>query len=619
MVVAAVLLLRLPFLNHAIQGDDVNYLAAAQHAQIDPAHPTHVRFAFQGEMVTMQGHPHPPLNAWFQAALLAAVGEIREPLYHSAYLGFSLIAALAMWSLARRFSPNPLGATLLFAVTPAFVINGTSLESDLPFLAFWLAAIALFLRAGDGGPLLPAVLAMGLAAMAAFQAVLLVPLLALYLWQERRDWRAGWLALLMVPATLAGWQLFERVSSEQLPAQVLAGYFQTYGLQTLGNKLRNAAALGAHLGWMVFPPLAWVAFLPAAWPFAVAGAAGGALLDPHPLYWMALATGMAILGWCCRHWREFLAQWILLFFAAALVLFFAGSARYLLPLAAPLCLLAARHRRWTMAAVAAQAVLSIALAFTNAQHWDGYRRLIAEQAPDWGYRRVWVNGEWGLRFYAESAGAVPLLRGQSVRPGDVVLSSQLALPVPFTTGGGSRVLLREEPITPSLPLRLIGLGTRSAYSTAGEGFRPFDIGRGPVDIVRIETIAVRKPELEFVPMNHPAAESHIVSGIDKLEDNRYRWMAGRAVVLVKVPAQPLPVRVELFLPAQAPARRVGISVDGGAVELFPLSGPGPHSLATHPVAAKGASATVAIEVDRTFQSPGDQRVLGAILTGVGFR
>ena len=57
---------------------------------------------------------------------------------------FSLIAAWAMWSLARRFSPQPLWATLLFMAVPAFVVNGNSLETDLPFLAFWMAAVALF-------------------------------------------------------------------------------------------------------------------------------------------------------------------------------------------------------------------------------------------------------------------------------------------------------------------------------------------------------------------------------------------------------------------------------------------------------------------------------------------
>jgi hypothetical protein len=51
---ALVLLLRLPFLNEAVQGDDVYYLYGAQHAQIDPLHPLHTHYAFLGECRTLQ-------------------------------------------------------------------------------------------------------------------------------------------------------------------------------------------------------------------------------------------------------------------------------------------------------------------------------------------------------------------------------------------------------------------------------------------------------------------------------------------------------------------------------------------------------------------------------------
>src|SRR5579872_7534443 len=77
-VLAVVLLLRAPFLNQAIQGDDVYYLAGAEHAQIQPAHPVDVRYVFQGDLVDMEGHPHPPLNVWFLGLALALVGDIRE-------------------------------------------------------------------------------------------------------------------------------------------------------------------------------------------------------------------------------------------------------------------------------------------------------------------------------------------------------------------------------------------------------------------------------------------------------------------------------------------------------------------------------------------------------------
>ncbi|MBI3678834.1 MAG: glycosyltransferase family 39 protein [Acidobacteria bacterium] len=540
-VIAFVVLLRVPFLNQAIQGDDVNYLAAAQHAQIDPLHPTHARFLFQGDIVTMQGHPHPPLNAWFLAALLALAGDVREPVYHAAYIPFSILAALSVLSLARRFTSRPLLATFLFTATPAFVVNGTSLESDLPFLALWLAVTACFVKAADQGSrkwLAAAAALMPLAAISAFQSIVLVPVLAAFLWRQRRQWKPGWLALAVIPAVLGGWQLFEKMTAGQLPAQFLAGYFTTYALQTLANKLRNAAALVGHLGWLVFPVLAL-------FPFPMAALAALPLvfwIDVHPLYAVSLLAGAAVLIRSIQMRRDCFAAWTLIYFAAALVLFFAGSARYLLPIAAPVAILTVnvwrRRPGWLWAGMAIQLLLSLALAAANYGHWDGYRRVVCTHEREWDLKRVWINGEWGLRYYAETAGAMPLMRGQAVRPGDIVISSRLALPIRFTTGGGALVPVSETPIRPAIPLRLIGLGTHSAYSTASQGFRPFDIHTGPADIVRIETVVARKPALSFLPMNAPEADEQIVSGIDRVEENRYRWMRWNSIFLIPRPRAP---------------------------------------------------------------------------------
>lgn len=619
-VVLFVLLLRVPFLNQAIQGDDVNYLNAAQYAQINPLHPQHARFVFQGAKVTMQGHPHPPLNAWFLAALLAVTKDIREVPYHAAYILFSLIAALAALSLARRFSARPLLATLLFLATPAFVVNGNSLESDLPFVAFWLAVIALFVKGVDEGSgrwLAASVAVMPLAAMAAFQSVLLTPLLGLYLWQKRREWHAAWAAVLVVPLALVSWEVFEKLTSDALPAQVLAGYFSKYGLQTLANKGRNAVALTVHLGWVVFPVLALglVGFL-------AAGVVGGVAFGWGALMAVPLVAGLAVIAMCVYQWREWLAQWVLLFFAASLALFFAGSARYLLPLALPVALLAVRHFSerplWLWLSFGAQLAVGLGLAVVNYDHWDGYRQVVRHYEKDWESKRVWVNGELGLRFYAESAGAIPLERGQALRPGDVVLTSQLTA-IPFTTGGGALVPIAEVPVTSRLPLRLIGIDAQSGYSAAAMGFRAFDVNRRPIDVVRVDTVVERKPELSFLPMNAPQAEQQIVSGVNQLEQGSYRWMGKRAVLLLKRPAAAEPLEVELYVPEQAVGRTVTVAVDGVTLVSRTFSAAGKQKMETPPVQGNGETATVAIEVDRALQVPGDQRELGVILTAVGFR
>lgn len=618
-----VLALRLPFLNQAIQGDDVYYLAAAQHAQIDPAHPNHATLVFIGKEVSLRGHPHPPLNGWVLGGLLALAGEIREVPFHAAYIAFSLLAALAMWSLAKRFSDRPLWATLLFMATPAFVVNGGSLEADLPFLAFWMAAMALFVGAVDSGSwkrLGAAVLCMGLAAMTAMQAVFLVPVLAVYLWTRRRSWRLAWVAILAAPLALGLWQFSEMLAAGALPASELAGHFQTYNLQSLSAKWKNAVALTVHLGWIVFSPLAWWAFRGAgklAWILAGVAAVAGIIIDPSPLFWLFFATGVLILCWCLRHWREFEAAWILLFFAGALVVFYAGSARYLLPVAAPVAILVSRRGRWLAEGFALQLLLALGLAWANYQHWDGYREFAKTLPQESDFKRVWINGEWGLRFYAEARGGVPLLEGQAVQPGEYVVSSELGYPIAFTTGGGVLTPVSEREIQPALTVRLIGLHSKSAYSTVSAGFRAFDISNKPLDRVKLAVVVERKPTLSDLPMNSPDAESHIVSGIYHLE-GRTRWMAGRASVLLKRPETPSALRATLYIPDAAPARSARLLLDGREVATEAWTKPGMVTIRSATLPASAGSGNVTIVLDKVLKTTVDRRELGAVLVEVGF-
>ncbi|MBC7924098.1 MAG: glycosyltransferase family 39 protein [Bryobacteraceae bacterium] len=610
-VIGIVLLIRLPFLNQAIQGDDPKFLAIAQHALIEPAHPTHTTYIFQGEPVDMRGHPHPPGNAWFLAGLIGLLGDVREVPFHFAYAGFSLIAGVSMWFLARRFVPDrALSATLLFLSVPAFVVNGNSLESDVPFLAWWMAGFALFTA---GRPLL-SVLPFVVAALTSYQAVVATPILLVYCWLHQRGRVAGWAVSFVPVVVVVSYQLWERLTGGTLPAAVLAGYFYSYGLQQLTNKLQNAAALTAHLSWMVFPLAAIAAFTRSRYVL-VAGliaALAGAFLDVHPLFWVSFAVGVVILAAQVRLKPDFLQVWFLLFFAAALVLFFAGSARYLLPLAPPLAMLVAREvsRRIAWPASALSLALGLSLAFVNYQHWDGYRQLTTELARDVSKKRVWVNGEWAS-FYMESEGALPLSRKQVAQSGQWLVSSELGYPIQLTAPVG-RILTRE--IQPALPLRLIGLGSKSGYSTASLGLRPFDVSFGPIDRVRVEAVLERRPTLSWLPATAPEAETQIVSGVYQAE-GQTRWMSGRAVILLKAPAEAMPVQVNLYLPKEAPAKTARIVLDGTEILSQVLPGPGLHELRTRPTIGQ----TLTISLDKTFSVKGDFRELGAVLVGAGFK
>lgn len=573
LLIALLLAIRIPFLNQAIQGDDDIYLKEAAHALVEPLQPANTKYVFRGDPVDLRGHSHPPGNAWPLAALIAVSGSVKEVPFHAAYIAFSLIAVASMWSLARRFSPQPVWAALLFMAVPAFVVNGASLEADLPFLAFWMASCALFIS----GRLPLAAAAMACSAMFAYQAVMLIPILAVYTWIFHRRSRVHWLVLLVPIATILAWQAWSRAASGTMPAAVLSGYFTKYGFQKLQEKLASALMLAIHSWFIVFP---------------------------------ALVPPAAILAWRRRREPEtaFLLAWITLYFAGAAAMFFAGSARYLLPMAAPVALLASRlHRRWCAAGFGLQMALSLGLAAANYQHWDAYRTFIP------GQPRMWVNGEWGLRHYLEEGGALPLEENQPLRAGDFIVTSELGRAVAEVSA--PTVLLRRMEIRPSIPLRIIGLESRSGYSSKGAGFWPFGMSNGVVDRVTVHKVIERQITREYLPMNAPEAVDQLVRGFFPLEDNRFRWMERRGEVVLKRPAAPAPLSLAFDIPAPALARKITLLLDGKEVASQQYPGPGHYTLSTPPL----TGTLVTIEADKSFTAPGDSRELAIVVTGIGFR
>lgn len=615
LVLGLVLLLRLPFLNQAIQGDDFYYLKGAEHALIDPLHPTHAQYVFLGQMVDMRGHPHPPLNAWFLAGLVALLPDEPEVPLHAAYILFSIVAALSAWTIASRFSSRPLGATVLFLVTPAFVVNGNSLESDVPFVAFWLLAVALFIYERWWWAALAGVLA----ALAAYQAIVLAPVLAWWLILHRNRRGLAWVAVMAAPITIAAWQLYERLASGALPATVLAGYMQSYNLQAFAQKLKSAAALTGHTGWLVFPLLTLAAFWRGpVWIRASAAVVtvAAALADYNPLFWISCGTGSLAILWCLSRLRgpdtnvRFLTGWVVVFFAAALAIFFAGSARYLLPIVVPVAILVADrvNPRVLMGGAAAQVSIALGLAVVNYQHWDGYRQFARTIDPEIERHRTWTNAEWGFRHYLEREGARPVLNASGFWPGDLLVTTSYA----GAPEAGPVATIADREITSSIPLRIIAPGIDSAYSSVAFGLAPFAVSWKPMDRVLALLVSARTAQLSSLTIGTPAAAEQILSGIY----NNDRWMGERGTVVLKRPPEATRIEARLFIPQQSPARTIRLYVDGKLAAEQSYAGPGPCTISARAPAAPVV--TITLEVDKTFSVPGDARQLGVLLLSVGF-
>ena len=119
-------------------------------------------------------------------------------------------------------------------------------------------------------------------------------------------------------------------------------------------------------------------------------------------------------------------------------------------------------------------------------------------------------------------------------------------------------------------------------------------------------------------MNAPEAEQQIVSGVYALEDSKFRWTSKTAILLLKPPAEAVPLVVRFYIPDQAPARQVTVQLNNQVVATQNYPRPGSYTLVSEAAKPDGASAQVTISVDKTFSTQADKRELGFVLISAGF-
>jgi 4-amino-4-deoxy-L-arabinose transferase-like glycosyltransferase len=633
-LLALVALARLPFLDEAVQGDDVYYLLIAENARVDPWHPMQMGFRLQGEAVWAAGHTRPPGNAYLLAALLGVFGGMRETGFHAVYAAFSLLALIGCYFLARRFTDRPLVAALCVAVAPPFLVNGNKLESDLPMLAFLAAGAALLVHRRFAG----AALGLALAAFFGYQALFLLPVFALWVWIEARSSVMAWAALGLGPALLIVWQLAERAASGSAPAENLAGYFSAYGLLALTRKARSVQALQAHLGMLVSPLILAPAFVRVAKMELVAAAllalAQAFLLEGYSLgervfFWVAASIGLTFLLFAARksirapvRAEAIPALWIVSFFLAAIAVFYAGSARYLLPLLPAAGIVVANlrvGRAWLSAGLAASFLLGMALAASEYQHAGAYRSIANEVQTAARGRRVWSNAEWGLRYYlGERAGSDPLLAQQAVPGGAVVVESALAATIPYRVEGSRRELMKQEIAVRTPPFRTIGPGSHAGYSSSEFGVLPFGIRPGLLDTVTVFEVGRPEPTLSYLKMNDPKADEHLLGGFFPSDGAEWRWMGPEGAALLIAPPGASALEVNFHIPEDAPARHVEVDLDGETIASQDYETTGGFVLRAPVEAEPGAAVRLTIRASPSYTPPGDGRELAIVMTGFGF-
>jgi len=463
-LIVLTLILIAPFANKAVHIDDMVFIACAEQIERDPLHPFDFELDTDGRLESVWRHRDPPLIPYYLAGL-RALGVRSETGWHVGFLVFPAICVAAAWYLAGRFGMNPFIATWLLVATPAFLVNATTLMLDVPLLAFYLCALAAFVRGhanGRVGLIVAAGVSAGMASLTKYAGLSVLPLFAAYELLNSRSLRKTCLAASV--------------------ACLLFGVWCVHNLLTHGelHLLRTSARTGADLtrfGWALLgdtlignlTQLTAATLLPIVLLCGMRGPRDGMLLcvallgivvavrprlvemqyavgQQVAVIVLAALGGFALLRVLWEFGRRatgrpgcdviFLALWIMGILVSN-VMFQYAAAKYTLMLVPPMIfmlphLMPRAARRPVLMLPLSCVTAALALFVTNGDYTyaAAYRDAVPliDEIRDQTEGRVWFRGHWGFQYYMQKEGyEIVHDSGPSPRVGDRVV-------IPLFTG-----------------------------------------------------------------------------------------------------------------------------------------------------------------------------------------
>ncbi len=462
------MVLLVPFAGRAFHIDDTLYLWAAKQIHAEPLN-------YYNTVVNQWGSDqplydvmvNPPGFPYFLAlvALLFGWGEV--PLH----LAVALMAGFyggGTYLLACRLCARPVLATSLAVLTPTFLISSTTVMTDMPMAALYVWGVLLWVLACDhrrARLYIASMICVSLAMLVKYSGFTALPLLLAYTLIKDRKLGSSAFYLLVPVAVLVAYQTVE---------------YQLYGRTQLLFSLEYAKSAQSDpiaANWLK-PHIAMaftggcfisVVFLaPALWSrrvLAGMAAATGILtvasypfaetllyttrMSPSVTWLLSAQNALFVVGgaqivaftlldlWSRRNGESaLLVLWVLGTIAFTLLINWSINARTLLPMAAPVAILAVRRlreksgdygagrQRWICAcALSLTATLSLTLT------WVDYRqansaRVAAEKFTEDALRypfHYFFESHWGFQYYMEQA-RIPYLDDTQLREDDRIVA-----------------------------------------------------------------------------------------------------------------------------------------------------------------------------------------------------
>ena len=560
----------LPFSSRAVFMDEHIFLQIAKSAQTNWLFPQETSGMFFGTPVeNFAAHTHPPVGEYYLALVYALLGNFDEVSFRILFSVFSIIAVLAFYKLALRFTTAPLYVTLLFAVTPAFFLFTPTLMMDIPMLAFLLAGFASYYAhlQGRKGALVLASVFFVLAAGTGYTALVPLGCFFIGLLFARRPFKEL-VCVAMAPAALAVWLAAMTIHFGSFPLTKTVQYFASQGSIRM-NVLATLTFLG---GVTVFP---WIAVGRRVSP-VVMFLALAAMYAPWPArvypIWVAVlaSAGIAMLILFVLSAKKLLLsargnkeELFLLLWVPATLLFFIVvgdmiNARYILLSVPALYLVIFREtpEGRLISMIIPTAFLAVILAYADSSFVNANRDWVEQTVvplQKQGFR-MWSGAESGLRFYLEQKGIAPLTtKDTSPRPGDLVVRHA---GFPFRYGLSDQV----EPLLMALktfnlenrfPIRTFNAVSRAGMHDSRVGLAPFMLSRAPFDRLEISQLsplpgAVYSPKGPIFKQSEAEHEFRMImpsnsrieyevqggDGIVAVTDHGFRLIKGKAPVIV---------------------------------------------------------------------------------------
>ena len=511
-----------PFANKAFNIDEPLFIWTAKQIHLHPLDFYGFRINWYGTAMDASRIIKNPPFASYYLSLAASLFGWNELQLHLAFLLPAIAAVLGTYFLARRFTQNPVAATVIGIVNPVFILSSSTVMCDTMMLAFYLWAIFFWVRGikeDRGRDLFIAAVLIALSSLTKYFGVSLIPLLFLYTIFCGGD--KGKRALfLLIPVLILGlyqWETYLLYGRGLLSDAAsyatrekgtnFTGIFASFaiGLSFTGGCLITACFFAMRL-WSKRIFLAAAVLIPgAAWalswinlPHVAQNASWGYYLQLS--FFMAAGLNLLVVAALDFGRKQdpdalLLGLWVLGTFLFASFINWSVNGRSILPMvpAAAMVVMRSIEQKsgdaWqaqlkSMALpVACAYLLSMAVTWADFKLAGTARTAATVIAKSYGTpgRPSWFQGHWGFQYYMDENGASAFDRkNSSLQPADVmVVAENNTNFFPEINDQGSPLRILE--FMPASFLSTMNYNAGAGYYSSGFGALPFLVGSGFVE------------------------------------------------------------------------------------------------------------------------------------------